>query len=68
MNQLNKIRSLLTDKMPAVLLTGAPNRQYATGAIIDEGMCLVTAIGRCGAGDGGQRGKALYRLHPGRPR
>ena len=43
MNQLNKIRSLLTDKMPAILLTGAPNRQYATGAIIDEGMCLVTA-------------------------
>lgn len=42
MNQLKKIRSLLTGQLPAVLLTGAPNRQYATGAILDEGMCLVT--------------------------
>ena len=43
MNQIQKFRSLLTEKMPAVLLTGAPNRQYATGAVIDEGMCLITA-------------------------
>ena len=43
MNQIRKFRSLLTEKMPAILLTGAPNRQYATGAIIDEGMCLITA-------------------------
>ena len=43
MNQISKVRSLLNDALPAILLTGAPNRQYATGAIIDEGMCLVTA-------------------------
>ena len=43
MNQIQKFRSLLTEKVPAILLTGAPNRQYATGAIIDEGMCLVSA-------------------------
>ena len=43
MNQISKVRSLLNDTLPAILLTGAPNRQYATGAIIDEGMCLVTA-------------------------
>ncbi len=43
MNQIDKIRSLLTEALPAILLTGAPNRQYATGAIIDEGMCLITA-------------------------
>ena len=43
MNQLRKFRSLLTEQLPAILLTGAPNRQYATGAVIDEGMCLVTA-------------------------
>ncbi len=42
MNQLKKLRSLLTDETPAVLLTGAPNRQYATDMCIDEGMCLVT--------------------------
>ncbi|MBR4131699.1 MAG: aminopeptidase P family protein [Oscillospiraceae bacterium] len=43
MNQLQKVRSLLTGELPAILLTGAPNRQYATGALIEEGMCLVTA-------------------------
>ena len=43
MNQISKVRSLLNDALPAILLTGAPNRQYATGALIDEGMCLVTA-------------------------
>ena len=43
MNQLSKLRSLLTDELPAILLTGAPNRQYATDARIDEGMCLITA-------------------------
>ena len=45
MNQLTKIRSLLTEELPAILLTGSPNRQYAAGAIIDEGMCLVTREG-----------------------
>ncbi len=41
MNQLEKVRALLSDDLPAILLTGAPNRQYATDARIDEGMCLV---------------------------
>ena len=43
MNQLAKLRALLNEELPAILLTGAPNRQYATDARIDEGMCLVTA-------------------------
>ena len=41
MNQLEKLRALLTEELPAILLTGAPNRQYATDARIDEGMCLI---------------------------
>ena len=41
MNQLTKVRALLSQTLPAILLTGAPNRQYATDARIDEGMCLV---------------------------
>lgn len=45
MNHLTKLRSLLSDDLPAILLTSAPNRQYASGAVIDEGMCLVTARG-----------------------
>ncbi len=43
MNQLKKLRSLLTEELPAILLTGVPNRRYATDTGIDEGMCLVTA-------------------------
>lgn len=42
---LHKMQSLLSDEMQGLLLTGSANRQYATGAIIDEGMCLVTASG-----------------------
>ena len=41
MNQLHKLRSLLNRELPAILLTGAPNRQYAADARIDEGMCLI---------------------------
>ena len=41
MNQLEKLRALLTEELPAILLTGAPGRQYATDARIDEGMCLI---------------------------
>ena len=41
MNQLEKLRSLLGDELPAIILTGAPNRRYATDAGIDEGMCLI---------------------------
>ena len=41
MNQLAKLRALLNEELPAILLTGAPNRQYATDARIDEGMCLI---------------------------
>lgn len=45
MNNLQKLQSLLCDAMPALLLTGDANRRYASGAAIDEGMCLVTDAG-----------------------
>ena len=42
MTNLEKIQSLLGEEMDCLLLTSGANRQYATGALIDEGMCLVT--------------------------
>lgn len=42
MTNLEKLQAQLDDKIGAVLLTSEPNRQYATGAQIAEGMCLIT--------------------------
>ncbi len=41
MDNLEKIRSLLSDETEAILLTSAANRRYASGADVDEGMCLI---------------------------
>lgn len=41
-NNIEKIQSLLSNNMQAILLTSCANRQYALGAIIEEGMFLVT--------------------------
>lgn len=43
MTNIQKLQVLLDKEMNAILLTGEANRQYATGAQIAEGMCLVTA-------------------------
>lgn len=42
MNNVQKLQGLLGDEMNAILLTGEANRQYATGAQIAEGMCIIT--------------------------
>ena len=42
MTNREKLQALLCDEMDAILLTGEANRQYATGAQIAEGMCLIT--------------------------
>lgn len=42
MTNIKKLQELLGDGMDAILLTSEANRQYATGAQIAEGMCLVT--------------------------
>lgn len=42
MTNVKKLQALLGVGMDAILLTGEANRQYATGAQIAEGMCLVT--------------------------
>lgn len=44
-NHLEKLYTLLSPNMDAVLLTGEANRRYVTGAAIDEGICLVSAFG-----------------------
>ena len=43
MDNLEKIRSLLSDDLTAVLLTGEASRRYASGVDVDEGMCLISA-------------------------
>ncbi len=43
MKHIKKIQALLSNAWEAILLTSPANRQYATGASIEEGMCLVTA-------------------------
>ena len=42
MSNVKKLQALLGDGLDAILLTGEANRQYATGAQIAEGMCLIT--------------------------
>lgn len=42
MTNLEKLQALLTYDLDALLLTSNANRQYATGAAIDEGMLLIT--------------------------
>ncbi len=43
MGNLEKLQALLSDEVDAILLTGEANRQYATGAQIAEGMCLISS-------------------------
>ena len=42
MTNVKKLQALLGEEPGAILLTGEANRQYATGAQIAEGMCLIT--------------------------
>lgn len=42
MSNVKKLRLLLGEGLDAILLTGEANRQYATGAQIAEGICLIT--------------------------